>query len=274
MPELPEVETTKRGIEPYLINQQIKAVVVRQPKLRFMVNPELKKLNNARVLGLSRRAKYLIIHTNKGDIVGHLGMSGTLQVMDDKTPAQKHDHIDFLIDNHKILRYHDPRRFGAWLWAEHAEDLPILQKLGVEPLEKEFSAEYLFNHSCKRKMPVKSLLMHNPIVVGVGNIYANESLFLCGINPALPANLLTLTDCEKLVPTIKKVLKQSIKQGGTTLKDFKQPDGKLGYFVQKLHVYGKKGEPCPKCKTQIESLVIGQRNSFFCPKCQPLLKSK
>lgn len=268
MPELPEVETTKRGISPFLLNQKIKKIIVRQPKLRWQIPEIFSKLHNISITGLSRRAKYLIIHTEQGDIIGHLGMSGSLQIIDKVLFAGKHDHLDIVLDNGKVLRYNDPRRFGAWLWAERAENLAILQKLGVEPLSDEFNAEYLFSQTRKRTIPIKSLIMHNPIVVGIGNIYANESLFLCKINPLLPANTLSLEQCQTLTNTIKTILQKAIVQGGTTLKDFKQPDGKLGYFAQELLIYGKKGKPCPECGTLIANVMIGQRNSFFCPRCQ------
>lgn len=272
MPELPEVETTKQGIAPFIMGQIIERVVVRQGKLRWEVPEHLKNLTHTKVVNLTRRAKYLLIHTECGDIVGHLGMSGSLKMVESDTPIEKHDHLDFILNNGKILRYHDPRRFGAWLWAEKGETLPILQKLGVEPLSDEFNADYLFRHTRNKKMPIKNALMHNPLVVGIGNIYANESLFLCGIHPALPAQKLSFAQCERLTATIKNVLEKAILQGGTTLKDFKQPDGKLGYFAQQLFIYGKKGKPCPHCFATIESIIIGQRNSFFCPQCQILPK--
>lgn len=270
MPELPEVETTKRGITPHLLNHTIQQIIIRQPKLRWMVPDILKTFHDIKVKGLSRRAKYLIIHTEKGDIVGHLGMSGSLRVVDKDLAPSKHDHVDFVLSNGKILRYNDPRRFGAWLWAEKAEDLSVFKNLGPEPLDESFSGDYLFKQSRQRKMPVKGFLMHNAVVVGVGNIYANETLFLCHIHPQLPANQLSLEECHTLAKTIKAVLEKSIQQGGTTLKDFQQPDGKPGYFAQELLIYGKKGQPCPKCATPIENLVIGQRNSFFCPQCQKM----
>lgn len=267
MPELPEVETTRRGIAPYLENAKIKKIIVRQPRLRYPVPIELQQFENIAVLSTSRRAKYLIIHTEKGFLIGHLGMSGSLRVVDERLEPSKHDHLDFILNNGKIIRYNDPRRFGAWLWVERLEDCEMLQKLGVEPLSDNFNVDYFFQYS-RRKMPIKTLLMHNPVLVGVGNIYANECLFLCGIHPKTPSKNLTFCQCEQLVQTIKKVLNKAIQQGGTTLKDFHQVDGKPGYFAQELFVYGKKGQPCPKCQTEIESVVIAQRNTFFCPSCQ------
>ncbi len=268
MPELPEVETAKRGIAPYVEGETIERVIVRQKQLRWEIPAELQNLQQAKVKGIARRAKYLILHTDKGDIIGHLGMSGSVRVVDGDVAPNKHDHVDFKLSSGKILRYNDVRRFGAWLWAQEAENLPLMQKLGLEPLTDEFSAEYLFKQSRQKTSAVKVFLMNNAIVVGVGNIYANETLFLCGLHPKMPAQDLTFKQCEKLVACIKNVLEKAIIQGGTTLKDFRQPDGKPGYFAQELLIYGKKGQPCPTCATLIESLVIGQRNSFFCPHCQ------
>lgn len=269
MPELPEVETTLRGIAPFLDNKIIDKIVLRNRRLRWEVSEELENMAGARILGLTRRAKYLIIRSDKGEIVLHLGMSGTLKITDAKAELHKHDHIDLITKDEIVLRYNDPRRFGCWLWAEKAELLPILAKLGPEPWEKYgFSAEYLFAQSRGKNKAIKSLIMDNEIVVGVGNIYACEALFLAKINPAKPSNTLTLAHCQQLVKAIQQVLQQAIEQGGTTLKDFRQPDGKLGYFAQVLQVYGRKGESCYNCGKNIESQIIGQRNSFFCPSCQ------
>lgn len=268
MPELPEVETTLRGISPYLKNFTIEKIVVRQPKLRWVVSPELTEFKNVKILELTRRAKYLIIHTEKGDIIGHLGMSGSVRIVPHDSPIDKHDHIDIVMNNGKLLRYNDPRRFGAWLWTENTDEFHLFLKLGLEPLSDEFNADYLFKKSRKKMAALKTFLMDNSIVVGIGNIYANESLFLSGLHPLKPAGKLTKAQSVALVKTIKQVLTTSIKQGGTTLKDFLQPDGRPGYFVQELQIYGKKNQSCPKCGHKIESLMIGQRNSFFCPKCQ------
>lgn len=268
MPELPEVETALRGISPYLKNFTIEKVVVRQPKLRWAVSEELITLKNVKIVDLTRRAKYLIIHTEKGYIIGHLGMSGSVRIVPQNSAIDKHDHIDIVMNNGKLLRYNDPRRFGAWLWTENLDDFHLFLKLGPEPLSDEFNAEYLFKKSRQKSTALKTFLMDNAVVVGVGNIYANESLFICGIHPLKLAKNLTLNQCFSLVNTIKDVLRKAIIQGGTTLKDFLQPDGRPGYFAQELLVYGNKDKPCPKCGGKIESLIIGQRNSFFCPKCQ------
>lgn len=268
MPELPEVETALKGVSPYLKEFMIEKIVVRQPKLRWQVSDELNTITNVKVLDLSRRAKYLIIHTEKGDIVGHLGMSGSVRIVSHDSPINKHDHLDIVMNNSKLLRYNDPRRFGAWLWTDDLANFPLFQKLGPEPLSVEFNGDYLFEKSRKKITALKSFLMDNGIVVGVGNIYANECLFLCGLHPTMSAQNLTQAQCTQVVSTIKQVLMTAIQQGGTTLKDFLQPDGRPGYFAQELLVYGKKGEPCPKCGHNIETLVIGQRNSFYCPNCQ------
>lgn len=274
MPELPEVETTKNGISPYLKGFTIERIVVRQPKLRWPVSPELTQISQQKVTALSRRAKYLIIHTEQGYIIGHLGMSGSVRIVPHNSPIDKHDHLDIVMNNGKLMRYNDPRRFGAWLWTTNLEKFHLFLKLGPEPLSEKFNADYLFKKSRQKITALKTFIMDNAIVVGVGNIYANESLFLCGLHPSKAAGKLTKAQCELLVSTIKQVLSNAIEQGGTTLKDFLQPDGRPGYFAQQLLVYGNKDKPCPKCGTKIESLVIGQRNSFYCPKCQKKLGHK
>ncbi|MFD0966773.1 bifunctional DNA-formamidopyrimidine glycosylase/DNA-(apurinic or apyrimidinic site) lyase [Seminibacterium arietis] len=268
MPELPEVETTLNGIRPHLQNAMIENVIVRNNKLRWDVSSELSMLKNCNILDLQRRAKYIIIKTEQGFIIGHLGMSGTLRVVPYNSPIAKHDHIDIVLNNGKLLRYNDPRRFGAWLWTDNIKNFHLFLKLGIEPLSEQFNTDYLWKKSRKRLTAVKTFLMDNTIVVGVGNIYASETLFLSGIHPQKIAGTLSKKQCEILVQTIKQVLEKAIKQGGTTLKDFLQPDGRPGYFTQQLLVYGNKNQPCTKCGTKIESLIINQRNSFFCPKCQ------
>lgn len=268
MPELPEVETTKNAIAPYIENAHIEQIVVRQPKLRWQVSPELSQISNQKVIAVSRRAKYLIFHLDQGFIIGHLGMSGTLRIVDRASPLDKHDHLDIMILEGKVLRYNDPRRFGAWLWATNLETFPLFKKLGPEPLESDFNASYLYQKSRQKQTALKQFIMNNAVVVGVGNIYANESLFLAGLHPLKTPHSLTKKQCDKLVAAIKQVLTQAIKQGGTTLKDFLAPDGRPGYFAQELLVYGRKDLACVNCGYPIESLVIGQRNSFCCPLCQ------
>lgn len=274
MPELPEVETSVRGISPYLIGQKIQRIIVRQAKLRWQVSSELSQISGAEIQAIERRAKYLIIRTDQGDIIIHLGMSGSLGILTQETdkPIGRHDHIDLVTENGTILRYNDPRKFGAWLWAEKAEFSTHFAKLGPEPLSENFTANYLYQLSRHKTVAVKNFIMNNAVVVGVGNIYACESLFQAGIHPELAAQNLKLKQCERLVAVIKSVLNQAIIQGGTTLKDFIQPDGKPGYFAQVLQVYGRKGEACNACGSIIQAKVIGQRNSFFCPKCQKLPK--
>ncbi|OOF67897.1 bifunctional DNA-formamidopyrimidine glycosylase/DNA-(apurinic or apyrimidinic site) lyase [Rodentibacter caecimuris] len=268
MPELPEVETAMKGVSPYLEGFTIEKIVVRQPKLRWPVSSKLAKMTNAKIITLSRRAKYLIIHTDQGYIIGHLGMSGSVRIVPHNSLIDKHDHLDIVMNNGKLLRYNDPRRFGAWLWTEKLDDFHLFMKLGPEPLSDKFNGDYLFKKSRKKLTSLKTFLMDNSVVVGVGNIYANESLFLSGLHPLKTAGKLTKAQSHSLVNTIKNVLETAIKQGGTTLKDFLQPDGRPGYFAQELQIYGKKNQPCPKCGQKIESLVISQRNSFYCPQCQ------
>lgn len=274
MPELPEVETSVRGIEPYLVGQTVSEIIIRQPKLRWAVSSELFTMQNAKIISVKRRAKYLIIRTDKGDILIHLGMSGSLSIVQKNESREigKHDHIDLITQNNVILRYNDPRKFGCWLWVKKAEEHELLKKLGPEPLSDNFTADYLFAKSRKKTTACKTFIMNNDVVVGVGNIYACESLFIAGIHPEQAAQNLTLKQCEKLVKTIKEVLSQAIIQGGTTLKDFIQPNGKPGYFAQVLQVYGRKGESCNNCGEIILAKMIGQRNTYFCPKCQKLPK--
>lgn len=270
MPELPEVETSVRGISPYLVGKTIDQIIVRQKQLRWLVSDELNNMQGAKILDITRRAKYLILHTNKGDIIIHLGMSGSLSIIEKEKAieAGKHDHVDLQTTDGIILRYNDPRKFGAWLWKENAEESSILKKLGPEPLSDEFNGDYLYKKSRNRKVAVKKLIMDNAVVVGVGNIYACESLFFAKITPNRPACKLTKAEAKRLSDTIKTVLAKAIEQGGTTLKDFVQPDGKPGYFAQVLQVYGRKGEKCNVCYSEIKTEVIGQRNTYYCGKCQ------
>lgn len=276
MPELPEVETTKNGITPYLINQKIKYVVVHNKQLRWPVSEEIERLYDINVIGIHRRAKYLLIETTLGILIIHLGMSGSLRLVGMDTPLEKHDHVELFLDTDLILRYNDPRRFGAWLWTKNSTELnqlPQFSSLGPEPLGNEFSGEYLYQKSRKRAVAVKNFLMQNSVVVGVGNIYANEVLFSCGIHPQTLAKDLSVMQCDQLAFEIKRILALAIEQGGTTLKDFLQPNGKPGYFTQTLNVYGRKNEECPSCETPIETIQVGQRSAFFCPSCQQLKKA-
>ncbi len=269
MPELPEVEVSRMGITPHLHNKTIKQIVIRQPKLRWMIPEALNQLSGQPILNIKRRAKYLILQLKKGSIIIHLGMSGSLRILDESHPATKHDHVDLILKDGTLLRYNDPRRFGAWLWQPKGDEHEVLKNLGPEPLDDMFDCDYMVEKAKGKKVAVKKFIMDNKIVVGVGNIYANESLFLAKIHPLTATGKLTRSDWTAIVKQVKQVLATAIKQGGTTLKDFNQVDGKPGYFAQELRVYGKAGEPCPVCSNQIEPLQIGQRNSYFCRHCQP-----
>lgn len=267
MPELPEVEVSRLGITPHLIGQTVAKLTFRTPKLRWDIPHELKKMEGQIIRNISRRAKYLLIETNVGSAIVHLGMSGSLRVLDADIAPAKHDHVDLKLTNGKVLRYNDPRRFGAWLWTENGEHQALLN-MGPEPLTKDFDAQYLFAKADKKRLAVKQFIMDNKVVVGVGNIYANESLFSARIHPCRAAGSLTEDEWVRLVKEIKQVLETAIEQGGTTLKDFAQADGKPGYFAQELRVYGRSGEPCPSCSGVIQEQKIGQRNTFFCGACQ------
>jgi len=275
MPELPEVETTLRGIAPKIQGQTIQTLDIRQPKLRWPLSDFLQqnRLAGQTIQKILRRGKYLILQTQPGDLLIHLGMSGNLRILPHNTPIQKHDHLDLKLNNGYLLRYHDPRRFGAWLWADQTQggyrQHPLIKHLGPEPLSENFTPQYLQQKCQTRKSPIKTLIMNNQIVVGIGNIYANEALFLSGLHPQTPTSQLTHQDYNRLVHHIKQVLQAAIQQGGTTLKDFLTPEGKPGYFEQKLHVYGRTGQPCLQCQTPIEKHTHQQRASYLCPLCQP-----
>lgn len=269
MPELPEVEVCRLGISPHVINKTVTQVTVRQKQLRWPIPEEVTLLTGQQVIAVDRRAKYLLIRFARGTLVLHLGMSGTIRVIESTLAPEKHDHFDLAFNHGKTLRLNDPRRFGAVLWFENNVDSQgILSKLGPEPLSDNFDHGYLFEKAQKRKVPIKTFLMNNAIVVGVGNIYANEALFQAGILPTA----ITGSVCEKrlnrLTDIIKQVLAQAITQGGTTLKDFTQADGKPGYFAQKLQVYGRAGLPCMVCDTRLEEIRQSNRSSVFCPSCQ------
>jgi formamidopyrimidine-DNA glycosylase len=270
MPELPEVETTRRGIEPHIKEHRIVDVIVRQPKLRWPVPRGLKqKLSDQRVQSVERRAKYLLLGFANGTLIMHLGMSGSLRIVPAAEQPGKHDHVDIVIDNGTALRLTDPRRFGAVLWTtKDPADHELLVSLGPEPLSDAFSGEYLFQRSRGRRNTIKQFIMDGKIVVGVGNIYASESLFLAGINPKRAAGKVSRERYDKLVDAIKQVLTAAIKQGGTTLRDFVGGDGKPGYFAQQLNVYGRVNEACHECGKPIKQLMLGQRSTYYCPHCQ------
>lgn len=270
MPELPEVETTRRGIAMPLVDQRVTEVVVRHRQLRWKVPDNLAEtLKNKTLLGIDRRSKYLLLNFGDGTLIMHLGMSGSLRVLPKDTPAQKHDHIDIIFNNTLCLRLRDPRRFGAVLWAPPPIDEHfLLKELGPEPLSGAFNAEYLHRLTRNKKSNIKTVIMNAHYVVGVGNIYASESLFYAGIKPTRIASKLSVAEARKLVTSIQNVLEKSILAGGTTLQDFSQADGKPGYFAQQLAVYGRAGKPCRACNSPIHSRIIGGRNTYFCSKCQ------
>ena len=270
MPELPEVETTRRGISPHIEDNIITKVVVRNRSLRWPIPTGLNnKLSQQKITSVTRRAKYLLINTNIGTLIIHLGMSGSLRILSSNEAVEKHDHFELQFKDGLCLRLRDPRRFGCVLWTKDApQDHKLLINLGPEPLDKDFNSELLFNKSRKRKTTIKQFIMDAKIVVGVGNIYASEALFLAGISPKRLAGKITKANSRELTDAIKKILKQAIKQGGTTLKDFRSSDGKPGYFQQKLKVYDRKGEACVTCKKPVKQIKLGQRSTFYCNQCQ------
>ena len=270
MPELPEVETSRRGIAPHILQNTIKQIILRRANLRWTIPIEIIDIfADQCIKHVERRGKYLLLRAPVGTLILHLGMSGSLRIIKDSTPAKKHDHVDINFGDGICLRFTDPRRFGCLLWTD-ADPLqhPLLKNLGVEPLNSEFNTDYLFTKSRKRKVAIKQLLMNSHVVVGVGNIYASEALFSAGIRPTRAAATLTKVQCKSLVAAIKIILRRAIKAGGTTLNDFAKSDGKPGYFKQKLNIYGRGGEECRTCKNQIKEKVIGGRNTFYCSQCQ------
>ncbi len=271
MPELPEVETTRRGIAPHVEGRRITAVSLRETRLRWPVPETLPAcLTGQRCHQVSRRAKYLLLRLDRGHLLLHLGMSGSLRVLPQGTAAEKHDHLDLALDNGQLLRLRDPRRFGAVLWLDEAPEAhPLLARLGPEPLSDAFTPEGLQQACQGRKQAIKARIMDARTVVGVGNIYACEALFAAGIHPATPAGQLDLTALRRLHGAIRRILAQAIAAGDSTLKDFQQADGKPGYFSQQLFVYGRAGEPCHHCGRPIAQIRQQGRSSWFCPGCQP-----
>ncbi len=271
MPELPEVETTRRGIEPHVLGQRICRAIVHDPRLRWPVRADLPEwLYNRRIDAVERRSKYLLLRFENGErLLIHLGMSGSLRLVEPGVPKKKHDHVEITLENGNTLRYHDPRRFGALLTDHQETPHERLQNLGPEPLSMEFSTDYLCTQFHSRKAPVKPLLMNAAIVVGVGNIYANEAVFLARVHPRTPAHTLSLATVTLLVDAIKDVLTRAIAQGGTTLRDFVREDGQPGYFKQTLAVYDRGDQPCRVCSSPIVRMVLAQRATYFCPVCQP-----
>lgn len=270
MPELPEVETTCRGIQPHIENNTITKVIVRNRNLRWPVPNGLdKKLSQQTIRRVYRRSKYLLIETDIGTLIIHLGMSGSLRILQTTQAVEKHDHFELQFTNGICLRLRDPRRFGCVLWEKNdPADHKLLKTLGPEPLSDDFTAQLLYETSRKRKTSIKQFIMDAKIVVGVGNIYASESLFLAGIHPRRQAGKITKKNAADLCAAIKEILTQAIKQGGTTLKDFTSSEGKPGYFKQELKVYDRKGEPCVSCGKAITQSVIGQRSTYYCTQCQ------
>jgi formamidopyrimidine-DNA glycosylase len=269
MPELPEVETTRRGVEPYSRGCHVESLVVREPRLRWPVPEDLPdRLRGQLIRAVERRGKYLLFRTDEGSLLVHLGMSGSLRVLDRAEPPMRHDHVDILLREGHCLRFNDPRRFGCFLWLPPGDSHPLLSHLGPEPLSEAFDGDFLYRRSRGRKAPVKSLVMDGKVVVGVGNIYANEALFLSGIHPARAAGRISRARYEALAKNIKQVLTSAIEQGGTTLRDFVGGDGKPGYFAQQLYVYGRGGEPCKRCGGALREVRLGQRSTVYCVACQ------
>jgi formamidopyrimidine-DNA glycosylase len=268
MPELPEVETTRRGLEPHLLDQRIDAVLVRHRQLRWPVPPLESLLPGRTVCRVERRAKYLLIGLDQGSLIVHLGMSGSLRIVDRATPPRPHDHVELQLGK-RALRLHDPRRFGALLWTDvDPFDHPRLRALGPEPLSSDFSGRVLAAAAAGRRVAIKNLIMDGRVVVGVGNIYATEALFRAGIHPGRPCHRIARVRLDRLADAIKTVLDYAIERGGTTLRDFVNEAGNPGYFAQELMVYGRAGEDCRVCARTIRSRQIGQRASAYCPGCQ------
>ena len=269
MPELPEVETSCRGIEPHCHQVVIRDVIVRQKKLRWPVEDSLaERLQGQKIKSVSRRGKYMLLQVEEGALMIHLGMSGSLRVVDEAVAVTKHDHVDICLANGKRVRYNDPRRFGCLIFNTEGAAHPLLAKLGVEPLTDDFDHEYLFAICQKRKTAIKSLIMNSHVVVGVGNIYAQEALFQAKIHPNRAANKINKARIERLVDAIKQVLKAAIKAGGSSLKDFTSAEGKPGYFQHTFQVYGRAGEPCNQCNKLLKQAQIGQRTTVYCGFCQ------
>ncbi|HEX9450554.1 MAG TPA: bifunctional DNA-formamidopyrimidine glycosylase/DNA-(apurinic or apyrimidinic site) lyase [Burkholderiales bacterium] len=270
MPELPEVETTRRGLVPHLQGQRVQNVIVRNRALRWPVPRNLARLvSGSTVRAIERRGKYLLIDCGTGWIILHLGMSGSLQVIPSSTPAGKHDHVDLVLASGMTARLTDPRRFGAVLWEpDDPFHHPLLARLAPEPLGTEFTAAWVHTHVRGRSAAIKNIVMDSHIVVGVGNIYASESLFRAGIHPGLAAGRVSLLRCEKLVFAIRETLAAAIEAGGSSLRNYVGAEGLPGYFQQTYFVYGRQGDLCRVCGTPIRSLRQGQRSTFFCPTCQ------
>ncbi|MEI6414626.1 MAG: bifunctional DNA-formamidopyrimidine glycosylase/DNA-(apurinic or apyrimidinic site) lyase [Pseudomonadota bacterium] len=269
MPELPEVETIRRGLEPHLVDRLIESVVVRETRLRYPLSLDLPgQLMGQRIERVGRRGKYLQMAWREGGLLIHLGMSGSLRLSPRDTPPRVHDHLSLTLANGPVLHFHDPRRFGLVLWSADPGHHPLLERLGPEPWDAGFNGGYLHQASHNRQRAIKALLLDQTLVAGVGNIYASEALFLAGIHPARSAGDIAKKRYERLVSSIRSVLDQAIIQGGTTLRDFRNEQDRPGYFAQSLKVYGRTGQPCQQCAGVVCEIRIGQRSSFYCPACQ------
>lgn len=270
MPELPEVETTCNGIRPHIQHKTITNVIVREAQLRWLIPADFADIISGLTINdVTRRGKYCLLNTATGSIILHLGMSGNLRIVNVNTPVTRHDHVDFIFNDETVLRFNDPRKFGAVLWAQgEVLEHKLLKNLGIEPLESDFDGHYLYQRANKRRKAIKTFIMDGNIVVGVGNIYASESLFIAGILPTRAAGNVTLAEYEKLSAAIQNVLQRAIEQGGTTLKDFVNEQGKAGYFSQSLRVYGRAGQACYQCQKPVEKITLAQRASYFCAGCQ------
>lgn len=270
MPELPEVETTRRGVEPHVVGRRIVELALHEPRLRWRVPDSLPaQLAGQRIRLAGRRAKYLLIELESGTLLLHLGMSGSLRVLPASTPRIAHDHFDIVLDSGHSLRFNDPRRFGSLHYTTEAIDHhPLLKRLAPEPFDERFDADYLWRVTRRRSVAIKQLIMNSSLVVGVGNIYASEALFRARIRPRRQARSLSQSEAAKLVRAIRTVLSLAIRTGGTTLRDYVGADGNPGYFRQKLYVYERTGKPCRRCRTPIRQITQGQRSTYYCPKCQ------
>ena len=269
MPELPEVETTRRGLLPHVAGRRVANVLLRRPDLRWPIPREVEALlPGQRIEVIRRRATYLLLDTAAGSALLHLGMSGSLRVLPGDTQVRAHDHVDIALDSSRVLRFNDPRRFGCLLWQASGETHPLLAALGPEPLSYDFDGDLLFLRSRGRSAPVKTFLMDQAVVVGVGNIYAAEALFMAGISPLRSAGKVSRGRYQALADAVKAILAHAIQRGGTTLRDFISPDGAPGYFEQELLTYGRGGEPCPRCGRPLKQAMIGQRASVWYGHCQ------
>lgn len=269
MPELPEVETTRRGIQAAVEGHRVTAVTVLEPRLRWPVPAELAELRGQRITAISRRGKYLLLHTRAGVALVHLGMSGSLRLVQPGTPRRTHDHIELALDSGWLLRFHDPRRFGCFLWLKTPPDAhPLLADLGPEPLGDGFDGHHLFLRSRGRSAPVKAFIMDSHVVVGVGNIYANEALFKAGIHPLRAAGRIGADRYDRLAGEIRTILAYAIERGGTTLRDFVNGHGEPGWFQLELDAYGRAGEPCRRCGAPLKEARLSGRSTVYCPHCQ------